>query len=246
MGRDHHPRTLLELASHVNINVFNVATVPLPRAQTKTKTIFWVANVPLLQHVKKGLPVTLGRNRETRPAHSRNPTSESLSRPAVSAACTRPALLSLANLPNINSHGPRRRRGRPNLCRNSVSLSLSLSLLSSLNISYPPSSSRHVPRSVILPRYNFQFRSQSENHGFGYIFQFHRGRLGRLQRQVRRGHPKAARRLPDLPRVLQDDRHVGRLQVSRAEAGRDGDLLRRCWKKWEPFPKRCTILLIIQ
>ena len=107
-------------------------------------------------------------------------------------------------------------------------LSLSLILIEYLISTLSPLGTYPVLL-FILPRYNFQFRSQSENHGFGYIFQFHRGRLGRLQRQVRRGHPKAARRLPDLPRVLQDDRHVGRLQVSRAEAGRNGDMLRRCW-----------------
>ena len=79
----------LELASHVNINVFNVMLVRLssptsPGRRGQTKTIFWVANVPLLQRVEKGLFATVGLGL----AHSRNLISEPFSHPAVSAACT--------------------------------------------------------------------------------------------------------------------------------------------------------------
>ena len=78
----------------------------------------------------------------------------------------------------------------------------------------------------ILPCFLATLRllDHSEN---GLLFQLHRGRLGRLQRAVRRGDPEAARRVQDLPRVLQDDRHARGLQVPRAQARRDGDLLRR-------------------
>ena len=49
----------------------------------QTKTIFWVANVPLLQHVQKMSPESEGGNLEIGHDFSRNLTSESLSRSAV-------------------------------------------------------------------------------------------------------------------------------------------------------------------
>ena len=56
-----------------------------PGRRRQTETIFWVANVPLLQRPEeKGLFATVGLGL----AHSRNLITEPLSHPAVSAACT--------------------------------------------------------------------------------------------------------------------------------------------------------------